>query len=164
MAAAATAASTADDGNGFEKGVLGRTTPELASFGRSVNGNDGVVGESRRGEPLRSVWLHDVHADGCGGCFENRAGGRALSITGNAVQSRDGGGIVKAMVMVDEDSGRVPLLQLFLNGSPVSTPPCGFSISSNRVGLRNIDFGFRIDDRFFFRYSGSSQPTLETSA
>lgn len=70
---------------------------------------------------------------------------------GNASQARTTGGFVKAMVQYDMASNTIS--QCFnstLSGTAATAPPCGLlsEVDSSR-GFAFIDFGFRVDDRFF---------------
>jgi len=64
-------------------GVVGTSTTGVGVYGVSTNGNDGIVGESRVAN-RSGVYGFTTHFNGCGGCFENRAGGLALGVTGIA--------------------------------------------------------------------------------
>ncbi len=75
---------------------------------------------------------------------------KAAAASRNAVQSRDGGGMVKAMAVI-EDFVSQPVLRCYnsqLSGSAASTPPCGLTFSKQGAGHYLIDFGFEVDDRF----------------
>ena len=137
------------ESSGSGNGVLGISTTGVGVYGRSENGNDGVVGESHVAN-RSGVYGFTTNADGCGGCFQNTAGGRALGVTGNAVQSRDGGGLVKAMALINAGSslGITRCYNSQLSGSAASTPPCGLSFIPQGTGHYVIDFGFAVDDRF----------------
>jgi hypothetical protein len=138
------------ESSGSGNGVLGISTTGVGVYGKSDNGNDGVVGESHVAN-RSGVYGFTTDANGCGGCFQNIAGGRALGVTGNAVQSRDGGGLVKAMALVQPlgQQGIVRCYNSQLSGSAATTPPCGFTYSPQQTGHYIIDFGFQVDDRFF---------------
>ena len=130
-------------------GVIGVSASGVGVYGRSDSGNDGVVGESHVAN-RSGVYGFTTDANGCGGCFQNQAGGRALGVTGNAVQSRDGGGIVKAMALINPFTPQ-PIVRCYnsqLTGSAATTPPCGLTYSPQQVGHYIIDFGFQVDDRF----------------
>jgi hypothetical protein len=141
-------------------GVFGSSSSGVGVYGLSTNGNDGVVGEARVAN-RSGVYGFTTHGDGCGGCFENRGGGtnRALGVTGNAFQSRDGGGMVKAMVVINPfkvtpgnfNAAITYCYNSQATGSAVSTPPCGFTYTRSQSGAfiqHGIDFGFYIQDRF----------------
>ena len=84
------------------------------------------------------------------GLRQNQAGGRALGVTGNAVQSRDGGGLAKAMALLNPLAVQkiVRCYNSQLSGTAASTPPCGLSYSPQALGHYLIDFAFEVDDRF----------------
>ena len=68
---------------------------------------------------------------------------------GNTGQARDKGGWAKAMVYVNEDGTINRCYNSFLTGTASSTVPCGFSVLATDIGYYYLDFGFRIDDRFY---------------
>lgn len=83
------------------------------------------------------------------GVYGKGTTGYAMFADGNAGQSRDRGGIVKAMLYVNGD-GTILRCYNALTGS--STGNCGFSVTRSvgtSAGRYDIDFGFQIDDRFF---------------
>lgn len=139
-----------NDGTGI--GVTGTSANGRGIYGRSFGDGDGVVGET--GAANRSgVYGLATNAAGCGGCFQNTAGGPALGVAGNAVQSRDGGGLVKAMAYVDPfppGGGGIRITRCY--NSQVTTPDptgqCNIRITSHELGKNVIDFGFPINDRF----------------
>lgn len=144
-------------------GVLGRydgpaSTSGWGVFGFSPNGFAGVFGSGGR----TGVFGETSSADDSGvygknngngsGVTGDSASGFAMKAVGNAVQSRDKGGWVKAMVLVDAfPPGPNEIVRCYnsqATGSTVSTPPCGFTLSSPSVGVFYIDFGFIVADRF----------------
>jgi hypothetical protein len=79
-----------------------------------------------------------------------------LDSTGNALQStRTGGGMVKAMVLVDQNGVGI-CFNSTLIGAPATTPPCGFAFHGWGPGDYTIDFGFQVDDRFVSTTAGGA--------
>jgi hypothetical protein len=75
-----------------------------------------------------------------------------LHLEGNAAQSRDKGGFVKAMAYIDPflpaDQYVVRCYNSQTNGNAMSTAPCGIKVTRTQNGIYVIDFGFKVDDRF----------------
>jgi hypothetical protein len=68
-----------------------------------------------------------------------------LHVAGNAVQDRDKGGMVKAMLSVSSNG----TLERCYNGiSGVSTGNCGFTVNRFTGGSYEVNFGFQVSDRF----------------
>jgi hypothetical protein len=71
----------------------------------------------------------------------------------NAEQARDKGGWVKAMAQIDPflaaGSKIVRCFNSQLSGSAATAPPCGLTFAQITQGQYNINFGTKIDDRFF---------------
>jgi hypothetical protein len=70
-----------------------------------------------------------------------------LRVLGNAEQTRDKGGLAKAMVVVNADGTIARCFNSFLAGGE-STAPCGFHVTAV-PSATNIDFGFQVRDRFY---------------
>lgn len=135
-------------------GVTGDTTGanSIGVFGRAPDGT-GVRGESQ-------------NANGFGVYAKNHTpAGMALGVEGNATQSRDKGGLVKAMIRVNEDGTVRSCYNSQLADGGASSPPsgstgCGFSVervvdgSDFAKGTR-VRLGFNVFDRFV-----SVTPTL----
>ena len=68
-----------------------------------------------------------------------------VSIGGYATQTRDKGGMVKAMLYVNGD-GSITRCYNGITGS--STGNCGFSVTRSNSGYYSIDFNFQINDRY----------------
>lgn len=68
-----------------------------------------------------------------------------VGIGGNVTQTRDRGGMVKAMIYVNSN-GTIARCYNGTNGS--SSGNCGFSVNHINVGSYVIDFGFQVSDRF----------------
>ena len=78
------------------------------------------------------------------------ATGVGIAATGNASQSRNKGGWVKAMIHIDSD-GSILRCYNGLTGSSIN--PCGFSVVT-LGGFFSVNFGFQVNDRFVFPVAG----------
>jgi len=79
------------------------------------------------------------------GTFEPRA---RLDVSGNAVQDRDKGGMVKAMLYVDGTLVNPAIVRCYNGMTGASTGNCDFSVSRISRGTYQIGFGFQVSDRF----------------
>ena len=68
-----------------------------------------------------------------------------ITDTGNLVQGQDKGGLVKAMIYVNQNG---TIARCFNSQNNTSTGGCGFSVTIPSTGLYDVDFGFQIDNRF----------------
>jgi hypothetical protein len=85
--------------------------------------------------------------DGGVGVYAQSASGTAVYADGNARQSIDKGGFVKAMLYVD-DYG---IVRCFNGVNNTSSGDCGFTVSAPfgfEKGVWRINFGFPVSDRF----------------
>lgn len=84
------------------------------------------------------------------GFMATSTSGYALQFDGNASQSLNSGGMVKAMLYVDptQPQAVVRCFNSQATGAAVNTPPCGFLVSSPQWGYWNVDFGFDVATRF----------------
>lgn len=99
-------------------------------WGRAdASGASGVYGSSTAG--------HGVHGFSLAGV--------AMFAEGNAVQSRERGGWVKAMAHVGADA---TIARCYNGVTGASSDGCGFSASKTADGRYTLDFGFQVDDRF----------------
>jgi hypothetical protein len=144
------------------RGVLGKSTSGSGVYGESSvaslaaaavfgkglsSGSIGVIGESNINDAV-GVYGATTSATGWGVFARNWAGGTAIYSWGNAAQSRDKGGFVKAMIYVNGDASIARCYNGITNSS---TGNCGFSVfttiqSSQTVYL--VNFGFQVNDRF----------------
>jgi hypothetical protein len=144
-------------------GVYGQTAVSSPTaggvYGKGL-GNDslGVIGESNNGNNAVGVYGVTSSPNGFGVFARNNAaGGRAFYADGNAAQSRDKGGLVKAMVYVLENGNISRCYNSQLADGGASLPPsgntgCGFTSSrgcADQFCYTSIDFGFKVDDRFW---------------
>lgn len=91
-------------------------------------------------QPNTAAVYGNATASGAVGVYaQSRADGRAIHAEGNATQAPDKGGFVKAMVYLNRDGGIVR----GYNPSGTTT------IDHPGVGSYFVDFGFKIDDRFY---------------
>ncbi len=77
-----------------------------------------------------------------------------ITDTGNLMQPRDKGGLVKAMVYVDANGNIVRCYNSRrLDGGaglpPAGTSGCGFTTNRFGQGYYRIEFGFQVNDRFY---------------
>ena len=71
-----------------------------------------------------------------------------LDVAGDALQDRDKGGLVKAMLYID-GTHLVPTILRCYNGSTgASTGNCGFTVNRNFNGSYVVNVGFQVSDRF----------------
>jgi len=142
-------------------GVSGMSTSGSGVEGNSINWM-GVYGESYNFEGVRGVshnWLHGGVVgvnDAPGGTAVYATAplyGYAMRAEGDASQSLNNGGWVKAMLYVDPTK---PVGQQIVRcyNSQVGTndytsvPPCGFSATNYALGVWHVNFGFDISQRF----------------
>lgn len=162
-------------------GVYGQSTNWLGVYGQSTNqtgvvgessGHDGVRGTTTAANRIGvkgvanatgsvGVWGESASNTGVyaqsgssGGVAlwgRNTAGGIALKAEGSAVQSRDMGGLPKAMVELAPGVPQVYIVRCYngLTADSSAAVGCG-GISALRLNNSQVrvDFGFRVDDRF----------------
>lgn len=133
-------------------GVKGEATTGV--YGLSlVNDGAGVAGEANSGK-AKGVYGTSTSALGVGVYAANPTG-MALNVVGNATQSRDKGGLVKAMLLVNQDG---TINRCFNSQRPdggANSPPtvntgCGISVNRIASGYYEITFtNFTVSDRFY---------------
>jgi hypothetical protein len=133
-------------------GVLGTSGSGTAGvYGQSNGaGGSGVAGYANGSATSAGVYGRSSNVLAVWG--RNEAGGTAMKAEGNAVQSRDKGGWVKAMAYIDphQPPGQA-ILRCYnsqASAALASTPSCGFAFTYHSLGQYIIDFGFQVDDRF----------------
>lgn len=137
-----------------------------AVWGRSTGGSrggyfDSVSGEGVHGESVSGTGVAGVSQgpDGYGVAGINGTGGTgvlghssggfntgfAMVSDGHAKQTRDKGGWVKAMAVIDEDGA---ILQCYNSQEPVfrTTGGCGITVTTSPYYV--VNFGFNVADRF----------------
>ena len=128
-------------------GVRGETaSTSIASPGvRGVSTGAGGVGV--RGDGTTGVY--GVSTSGVGVTGESTTG-FAVYANGNAGQARDKAGLVKAMIYVDPFLPADQYIVRCYNGlTNSSTGNCGFTVTRTAAGAYIVNFGFKVDDRFY---------------
>src|SRR5262245_35474378 len=117
---------------------IGTSSPYPFASLHATSRSVGVLGES-----------NDI-INGLGGWFKNTGNTAAVAIRadGNAVQTLESGGWVKAMAYVDPANGIQNCYNSQAAGLARTVRPCGFSFDYNNLGIHIFDFGFDISDRF----------------
>ena len=144
------------------KGVYGEsgaastlTTPGV--HGRSIGSSGiGVIGEANVGNAWGVYGTTTSAIPSSTGVYGKATSGYAMFAEGNAGQSRDKSGFVKAMVVVD---GAGNIIRCFNGIANSSTGNCGFASTRNGEGQYTIDFGYDIADRFYAAVSNSAGTT-----
>ncbi len=127
-------------GNGTSASSLGVAVP----LGLSGSSSFSILGIVNNGIGEGIIGL-STNPSGVGVYARNSSGGRAIYSEGNAGQSRDKGGWVKALLFVNQD-GTIARCYNGVTGS--ATGNCGFTVSHPASSFYDINFGFQIDDRF----------------
>jgi hypothetical protein len=83
-----------------------------------------------------------------------------LDVAGNAVQDRDKGGMVKAMLYVDGTLVNPTILRCYNGVTGASTGNCGFTVILLSNGSYEIGFGFQVSDRFVSITASLGKPPL----
>ena len=86
--------------------------------------------------------------------------GGNTTVTGNASQSRDKGGLAKGMMLINSDG---TILRCY-NGVPgTGGTDCGFTAHLDSLGRYTITFPFQVDDRYVVAqsYTGSTSVSLQ---
>jgi len=121
-------------------GTIAPTSGKLVV--NDVNVGTAVVGISSSGS---GVFGQSGSAFGWGVYGRNTLGGYAQYAEGNAGQSRDKGGWVKALVYLNRDGA---IVRCYNAVTGASSGSCGFTPTHIGLGQFKIDFGFQVDDRF----------------
>lgn len=121
--------------------VVGGATPAITA---TSQGN-ALIGTSS-GAGFASVFGENTSFSGGFGVYGKGTNGYALYAEGHAGQSRDKGGMVKAMAYVSE-AGAIVRCFNSANVSPIIAN-CGFTLSHTTTGRYVINFGFAVNDRF----------------
>jgi hypothetical protein len=121
-------------GSNAVEGISGKDTAS-GVYGQNDSTGYGVAGRSTNGI----------------GVLGDSSSGWALAASGNATQTRTGNGFVKAMAYVDPvGHPSDPIQQCFnsqLSPSQATSGNCGIATFTS-PGFQDLDFGFRVDDRF----------------
>jgi hypothetical protein len=124
--------------SGAGNAIEGFSTANPASgvFGQDNNANSyGVAGHSDNGVAV----------------VGDSSNGWAMQALGNVTQNRDRGGFVKAMALVRPASSVDNIRQCFNSQRPpgqATSGDCGISYSPAADARHDVNFGFRVDDRF----------------
>jgi hypothetical protein len=71
----------------------------------------------------------------------------SITDTGNIAQARTGSGLPKAMLYI---LGTATISRCYNGVTGSSSGNCGFTVSRDGTGSYRIDFGFQVNDRFYF--------------
>ncbi len=113
---------------------IGTTTPQAKLHVLSSTQNTATIyGES-------------TSSGGVGVYARNLSGGRALYAEGDTGQSRDKGGLVKAMIFVNQDG---TIARCFNGITGATTGNCGIDVTRQYDGVYLVDFHSQVNDRFF---------------
>jgi hypothetical protein len=131
-------------GIGTQNPVAGKLQVEDSSVGRAVYGISNVSGG---GLSLGGIGIlgETQTADGVGVYGKNLFGGFAMYAEGNTSQQRNKGGWVKALLKVSA-AGGIERCYNAITGAAGGN--CGFSPVLTADGRFDINFGFKVDDRF----------------
>jgi hypothetical protein len=123
------------------------------SSGSAAGSGLAVQDNRASGTGIEGIANHGTAAWGVNGMSDHGVGvrgsssdGFAFAAVGNAFQSRDKGGWVKAMAYVSGET-ITSCYNSWADGTTIYTPPCGITISRN-YALYTIDFNFQVNDRF----------------
>jgi hypothetical protein len=147
------------DGGGYGVFASGgsRANHTAAIHGQSGAGN-AIQGYSTA-NPASGVYGQDNNADsyGVAGHSDNgvavvgdSSNGWAMQALGQATQSRNKSGFIKAMAFVDPTNATNQIGQCFSSQRPpgqAASGHCGMSYSKLNTGQYVIDLGFKVDDR-----------------
>lgn len=128
-------------------GVYGESAQFNAVRGLAHNANHGaIVGvHDGGGIAVYGTGATGVHGDGTSvGVYARSTSGTAVHADGNATQSRDKGGFVKAMAYIDPFLPADQYVVRSFNSQPGAT----ITVTRLNPGRYSIDFGFKVDDRF----------------
>jgi hypothetical protein len=141
----------------YGESAAANTITNSGVYGRSTgNGGVGVIGEANTGNSY-GVYGTTTSANASStGVYGSATSGFALFAEGSAGQSRDKGGFVKAMIMVNQDG---TIARCYNGLANSSTGNCGFTVSHPSEGEYDINFGFKVDDRFLMTMPLNNLPT-----
>jgi hypothetical protein len=151
------------------RGVYGLThTDGMTTVGTYVGGsssgaeggwfgtqsNDKLFFFTNNGQPTMTV---DTTGNVGVGTTAPRA---TLDVAGNAVQDRDKGGMVKAMLYVDGTLTNPTILRCYNGSTGASTGNCGFTVTRYFDGIYVVNVGFQVSDRFISVAAKPSPPAI----
>jgi hypothetical protein len=117
-----------------------------AASGISVSSQGNALIGTSSGSGFASVFGENTSLSGGFGVYGKGVSGYALFAEGHTGQSRDKGGLVKAMAYVSE-AGAVVRCFNSTNVSPLIAN-CGFNVTHTLTGRYVVNFGFVVTDRF----------------
>lgn len=138
---------TSTSGTGvYGESAAVNTAAQAGVYGKGTgSGGVGVTGEANVANAVGVLGV-SASAGGFGLYARNTGGGFGIYSENNVAQNRDKGGLVKAMIFVNQD-GTIARCYNGITGA--STGNCGFSVTKTTVpGDYLIDFGFQVTDRF----------------
>lgn len=142
-------------------GVYGKNATGRGVWGLSDSGTAGVFGQANgagasgvegyANGSVASAGVYGRSSNGVGVWGRNEAGGYAMKAEGHVAQSRESGGWVKAMVVIQPNGAILRCFNATLPGALASTLPCGITVTKGSVFLGDyrVAFPFQVDDRFF---------------
>jgi hypothetical protein len=145
-----------NQGSGDSYGVIGEVTsfPGAGVLGQNGGSGSGTAGRSASGP----------------GVYGESSSGYAMVAAGHTQQARDKGGWVKAMAHIQvSNANGAQVAHCFNSQQPApssATVPCGISVYRVNAGVYNIDFGFRVRDRFAIvspEFSGQVAATVDNT-
>ncbi len=132
-------------------GVEGRSESNIAIYGSSGTGR-GIVGVAGS-----QTGVEGDSTSGTG-VFGSSVTGAAMWAAGPAIQDRNQGGWVKALVHVNPFPGTH--IDRCYNGLTAdSVPPCGFSVTQPNLGSFNVQVPFQVNDRFILAQGDNTGST-----
>lgn len=137
-------------------GVRGTTTAANRIGVKGVANATGSVGVWGESAANTGVYAQSGALNGVALWGRNTTGGIALKAEGSAVQSRDMGGLPKAMALIEPTFSNARIIRCYngLTGDSFAGGGCGdFSAQLLPVGASvpyevRVDFGFPVNDRF----------------
>jgi hypothetical protein len=165
-------------------GVSGYSTA-VGVYGESdgtVSGDNGVEGVTYAGPGSGVAGINfsgapgsiGVYAQGDTGVFATGSTGvfghgssYGFATDSNVQQARTAGGWVKAMVYVNALAAPYNIIACYnstLAGAAASTPPCGLILTEDSIGFFDINFGFKVSDRFLMTTLEGSYGPVQLNA
>jgi len=142
--------------NAGGSGVYGRvnSTGGNGVYGYSADWN-GVRGSSNTGSGVAASSISGA------GLYATSTSGFAIQVDGDAKQTGNKGGLVKAMAYLSPTLSSLVVANCYNSqvGAPNSTAPCGMTPSRLGTGTYTVDLGFDVTNRFF-----SATPALYQNA
>ena len=138
------------NGSGVWGQTASTTRPGVRGVSTASNGI-GVRGEANAagsvgvwGQSNANTGVYGLSTDGIG-VWGQSTNGAAMRADGKAVQARDQGGWVKAMVYINYDGS---IVRCYNGVTGASDGGCGFTVTKFTRGGYGVDFGVQVNDRF----------------